>query len=183
MATPQQRKTIIPEKVTIRESGNGGDFPVCKTDGASEAGQWRSLQRIGTITGFESGSFLAQIRQTPTLNMFCRSYFRALLRGLAASLMLWPAITPTMAGGDKDAANGYMTGAEVMIDAPVSGDLFAAAGRISVDHPVSGDAVLAAGSIDLRSGIGDDLRAAGGFVSVTGRVSGEALIAGGSIAF
>lgn len=115
--------------------------------------------------------------------MFCRSYFRALLRGLAASLMLWPAITPTMAGGDKDAANVYMTGAEVMIDAPVSGDLFAAAGRISVDHPVSGDAVLAAGSIDLRSGIGDDLRAAGGFVSVTGRVSGEALIAGGSIAF
>ncbi|OGA39975.1 MAG: hypothetical protein A3G24_14005 [Betaproteobacteria bacterium RIFCSPLOWO2_12_FULL_62_13] len=88
-----------------------------------------------------------------------------------------------MAGGDKDAANVYMTGAEVMIDAPVSGDLFAAAGRISVDHPVSGDAVLAAGSIDLRSGIGDDLRAAGGFVSVTGRVSGEALIAGGSIAF
>jgi len=50
-----------------------------------------------------------------------------------------------MAGGDKDAANVYMTGAEVMIDAPVSGDLFAAAGRISVDHPVSGDAVLAAG--------------------------------------
>lgn len=107
----------------------------------------------------------------------------AWMRRLAAGTLLWLAAAP-MAGADKgDIANVYMAGADVRIDTPVDGDLFAAAGRVSVEQPVSGDAVLAAGSIELRSTIGDDLRAVGGIVHVGGRISGEAVIAGGSIAF
>lgn len=104
-------------------------------------------------------------------------------RLLAACGVLWLAAMPAASAAGDSATNVYMTGAEVRTAAPVSGDLFAAAGRVSVDHPVSGDAVLAAGSIDVKGRIGDDLRAAGGIVTVGGRVSGETLIAGGSIAF
>lgn len=102
---------------------------------------------------------------------------------VTAGALFWLAHGPAVAAGDADEANAYMAGADVRIDTPVAGDLFAAAGRVSVERAVSGDAVLAAGSIELKSRIGDDLRAAGGIVTLTGRVGGEALIAGGKIAF
>jgi hypothetical protein len=85
------------------------------------------------------------------------------------------------AAEDGPAANVYVTGAEVRIDAPVPGDLVAAAGRISVDKPVAGDAVLAAGALEVNSPIGDDLRAAGGIVTLANAVYGEALITAGKI--
>lgn len=108
---------------------------------------------------------------------------RLATRGLAAAALLWHVLLPTAGADDGDPTNVYMAGADVRVDTPVEGDLFAVAGRVNVDQPVGGDAVLAAGSIELTSRIGDDLRAAGGVISVGGRIVGEAVIAGASIAF
>lgn len=105
------------------------------------------------------------------------------MRWLAAAAVLWFGPSAAASAPEAERANVYMAGADVKIDTPVEGDLFAAAGRVSVEQPVSGDVVLAAGSIELTSRIGDDLRAAGGVVTVSGRIAGEALIAGASIAF
>ena len=105
------------------------------------------------------------------------------LRAFAAIAVLWHALVPAANAGDGEPANVYMAGADVKIETPVDGDLYAAAGRVIVQQRVSGDAVIVAGSIDLTNTIGDDLRAAGGVISVAGRIAGEALIGGGSIAF
>lgn len=108
---------------------------------------------------------------------------RAGARAFAAAALLWHALLPAASADEGDPTNVYMAGADVRVDAPVEGDLFAIAGRLNVEQPVEGDAVLAAGSIELASRIGDDLRAAGGVVSVGGRIVGEALIVAASIAF
>ncbi len=105
------------------------------------------------------------------------------LRALAVAAALWHASLPAANAGDGEPSNVYMAGADVKIETPIDGDLYAAAGRVIVQQRVSGDAVIVAGSIDLTGTIGDDLRAAGGVVSVAGRIAGEALIGGGSIAF
>jgi len=118
------------------------------------------------------------MRLSPAYSYYAR-YAAAL--GLFAAAMSWSAadaseiLRPT-------AANVYLAGPNVYTEAPISGDLLAAAGRIRVDHPVGGDAVLAAGSVEVNGRIGDDLRVAGGIISVTGRIAGEALLIGGSVA-
>jgi len=102
-------------------------------------------------------------------------------------LALFAAATSWSAADAKEilrptAANVYLAGPNVYTEAPITGDLLAAAGRIRVDHPVGGDAVLAAGSVEVNGRIGDDLRVAGGIISISGPIAGEALLIGGSVA-
>src|SRR5574338_1227878 len=53
-------------------------------------------------------------------------------------LALWSPVSP-VAAAQTDAANVYMAGADVKSEAPVDGDLYAAAGRVVVAQPVRGD--------------------------------------------
>jgi hypothetical protein len=62
----------------------------------------------------------------------------------------------------------YLSGTEVRLPGPVTGDLVAAAGRIAIDHYVQGDAVLAAGSRALT--------VYGRHIMVLGRITGNVRI-------
>ncbi len=77
--------------------------------------------------------------------------------------------------------NTYLFGSTVRAPGPVTGDFYAAAGKIIVDHGVSGDSVLAGGTLTVSAPVGDDLRAASGTMTVSADVNGELVAAGGQI--
>lgn len=83
----------------------------------------------------------------------------------------------TSAGG-----SAYVSGSDVVVTVPVSGDLIGAGGRVSVEQEVGADAAIAGGSVVVRAPVAEDLRVAGGSVSIESTVGGELVAAGGSVA-
>ncbi|MFN0314645.1 MAG: hypothetical protein ACKVQA_06390 [Burkholderiales bacterium] len=77
--------------------------------------------------------------------------------------------------------NAYLFGSTVRAPGPVTGDFYAAAGKVIIDQSISGDAVLAGGTITLSAPVGDDLRAASGSLTVSADIGGELVAAGGQI--
>lgn len=77
--------------------------------------------------------------------------------------------------------NAYVSGATVRIDAPVSGDLAAAAGTLVILEEIMGDALLVGGTLELTAGVLGDVRAVGGHVSIKKDVKGDVVVGGGAI--
>lgn len=92
----------------------------------------------------------------------------------------------------------FVAGETVDIDASITGDVFAAGGRISatgdigdglvaaggrlsVDSTVAGDVIAAGGEIRMAGSAGDNLVAAGGSIVLAGPIKGKAIAAGGSV--
>lgn len=82
---------------------------------------------------------------------------------------------------DSPAGNAYLAGAQVRVQAPLPGDLLAAAGALEVNAPIAGDALLAAGTVSLNAPVTGDVRAAAGRISIGSSVGGELALFGGSV--
>ena len=102
----------------------------------------------------------------------CRSFFSLLLAGS-------PAHGAQLQEGQS--GNRYLAGSQVIIDAPVPGDLLAAGGEVAVRQSIGADAALAGGTVTVSADIAQDLRVAGGKVTVENSVGGELFAAGGTV--
>lgn len=100
---------------------------------------------------------------------------------LALPLAAAAASSAPRAAARTEAGNDYYAGADVTLDAPVQGDLFAAGGRVRLRQPVGADAAVFGGSVDIASTVGQDLRVAGGEVTIGNSVDGELAAAGGDV--
>jgi cytoskeletal protein CcmA (bactofilin family) len=81
----------------------------------------------------------------------------------------------------SESGNMYVSGREVSVITPVSGDLLAAGGRVLVERDVGGDAAIAGGSVDVRAPVKQDLRVAAGEANIDEDVGGELVAAGGKV--
>jgi len=75
----------------------------------------------------------------------------------------------------------YAANQDIKVWSTIDGDLVAAGQRISVDGEITGDAILAAQYIEIRGSVGDDVRASGQQVQVFGPVAGHIVAAAQSI--
>lgn len=77
-----------------------------------------------------------------------------------------------------------VAGGEVLVNAPVEGDVVAAGGTVTLNAPVGGKVVLAGGVVTLNSTIGRNLLVYGGDVEMTGRtvVGADALVSASRVA-
>lgn len=89
-------------------------------------------------------------------------------------------------------------GEVVIIDTPVEGDLYVAAGTVTVNAPVAGDLVVAGGTVIVNDSVkmdalvtggnvilngyvGDDVRCGSGSLTISGTVAGDVLEASGEL--
>lgn len=72
----------------------------------------------------------------------------------------------------------YAAHREVELRATVDGDLVAAGRRISVDGDVTGDVIVAGQDIEIKTEVRDDLRAAGQHIRINAPVSGHVVAVG-----
>ena len=75
----------------------------------------------------------------------------------------------------------YAANQDIKVWSTIDGDLVAAGQRISVDGEITGDAILAAQYIEIRGSVGDDVRASGQQVQVFAPVAGHVVAAGQSV--
>lgn len=75
----------------------------------------------------------------------------------------------------------FVSGADADLDHVVTGDAFAAGGRVRLRGEVKGDAVLAGTDVSVEDRVGGDLYAAGGAVRVAASVDRNARLAGGKV--
>lgn len=86
----------------------------------------------------------------------------------------------TLASAEKH-HNLYLSGQNVTVENPTTGDLYAAGGTISVEGDVEQDLVLAGGTLYLNGKVGGDVRAGGGNLNIKSAVLGDVIIAGGNV--
>lgn len=79
------------------------------------------------------------------------------------------------------AGNAYLAGTQVRVEAPLPGDLLAAAGTLDVTAPVAGDVLAAAGTVTLTAPVAGDIRAVGGNIRIDSDVGGELALFGAAI--
>lgn len=72
----------------------------------------------------------------------------------------------------------YAARRDVNVLSTIDGDLVAAGQRVTVDGAVNGDIIVAAQNIEIRSEVSDDLRLAGQHVRVTSPVAGHIVAVG-----
>lgn len=77
--------------------------------------------------------------------------------------------------------NLYAAGGKVKIDATVSGDVMATGGEIWINEDMLRDVTLGGGNIVIRGITGDDLRLVAGHCSVRADVRGDLIITGGEV--
>jgi len=75
----------------------------------------------------------------------------------------------------------YLAGAQVNVNATVTGDVIVAGGRILIEGSISDDLIAAGGNITLDANIDDDARLAGGQILVSGNIGDNLVAAGGNI--
>ncbi len=87
----------------------------------------------------------------------------------------------TLNVSDTPAGNAYLAGTQVRVEAPIQGDLLAAAGTLEVFAPVAGDMLAAAGTVAMNAPVAGDMRAAGGRIRIDSDVGGELAMFGGVV--
>lgn len=75
----------------------------------------------------------------------------------------------------------YAAHREVTIRTTVAGDIVAAGQRILVDGAVTGDVIAAAQEVEIRGAVSDDVRASGQYVRIMAPVAGHIVAAGQSV--
>lgn len=77
--------------------------------------------------------------------------------------------------------NAYLTGTDITLVAPLTGDLLAAGGTVVANGAISGDAMVAGGTVRIDKPVAGDVRAFGGEVTVMAPVGGDLILAGGTV--
>jgi hypothetical protein len=72
-------------------------------------------------------------------------------------------------------------GNEVVIDTPVSDDLFVSGGIVTINARVDGDVFAVGGSVEINAPITGDLIVAGGMVVINSTIGGKIIAGGGTI--
>jgi cytoskeletal protein CcmA (bactofilin family) len=75
----------------------------------------------------------------------------------------------------------YAAHREVTVRTTIAGDLVAAGQHVVVDGEVTGDVIVAAQNIEIRGAVSDDVRASGQHVRITAPVAGHIVAAGQSV--
>lgn len=117
--------------------------------------------------------------------LLSRRRYQAALVALVVALIPASVIAAEMLTGDEVivaapvSGDLYIIGSDVLIEAAVDGDVLAAGGRVQINGPVTGSVHVAAGDVIIHGDVGGSIMATGSTVIVTGQV-GHALRAAAS---
>lgn len=75
----------------------------------------------------------------------------------------------------------YLAGGTIVINAPVHGDLIVAGGKVYINDSVLRDVLIAGGTVVLKGYVGGKVRCLGGNVSLDHLLQGDLLVGGGDI--
>jgi len=75
----------------------------------------------------------------------------------------------------------YLVGGTIVINAPVHGDLVVAGGKIYINDTVTRDVLIAGGTVVLKGYVGGKVRCLGGNVRLDDLLQGDLLVGGGDI--
>ncbi|MBN8852090.1 MAG: hypothetical protein BGO55_26650 [Sphingobacteriales bacterium 50-39] len=75
----------------------------------------------------------------------------------------------------------YLAGGTIVINAPVHGDLVVAGGKVYINDTVTRDVLIAGGTVVIKGYIGGKVRCMGGNVSLDHLLQGDLLVGGGDI--
>jgi len=75
----------------------------------------------------------------------------------------------------------YLAGGTIVINAPVHGDLVVAGGKIYINDTVTRDVLIAGGTVVLKGYVGGKVRCLGGSVRLDDLLQGDLLVGGGDI--
>jgi hypothetical protein len=75
----------------------------------------------------------------------------------------------------------YLAGGTIVINAPVHGQLVIAAGKVFINDTVDRDVLVAGGSVDVKGYVGGQIRCLGGRLHLEHLLHGDLVVAGGEI--
>ena len=75
----------------------------------------------------------------------------------------------------------YLAGGTIVINAPVHGDLVVAGGKVYINDTVSRDVLIAGGTVVIKGYVGGKVRCLGGNISLDHLLQGDLLVGGGDI--
>lgn len=75
----------------------------------------------------------------------------------------------------------YLAAEQIILEAPLQGDMVAAGSIIVLNDSIFGDALLGSGELTLEGYLDDDLRAMGGQLDIKGHIHGDLIIFGGEV--
>ncbi|HVU53826.1 MAG TPA: hypothetical protein VHD83_02170 [Puia sp.] len=75
----------------------------------------------------------------------------------------------------------YLAGGTIIINAPVHGDLVVAGGKIYINDSIARDVLIAGGTVVIKGYVGGRVRCLGGRVNLDDLLAGDLVVAGGDI--